>query len=153
MGTPTTTPQPTICHQSSCWALCIPHLHRLCHPLTQSVLQRHSSVTYEPTSSLEWRFGYLCWTGQRCLTILIACANVIRVRVRPESSTQMKRTTYLNGQGEYSLQNTYNLSECTHTLDSGQLTVSHSRSGGAYLVRCCSTQNELRFPERGRRFS
>ena len=72
------------------------------------------------------------------MTILITCANVIRVRVRPESSTQMKRTTYLNGQGEYSLQNTYNLSECTHTLDSGQFTVSHSRSGGAYLVCCCS---------------
>ena len=127
----------------------MPPLHRLCHHLTQSVLQRHSSGTYTTAHSLN---RYIWWphcAAWRPGTTSVTCANVIRVRVRPESSTRMMRRGKLRVEDAEVLRTSGDLSTCMFSRGREPLTTYCDDIQGDYLMRCWSSRGPR--PRSGKR--
>ena len=83
----------------------------------------------------------------------ITRANVIRVRVRPESSTRMKRRGKLRHQEAWVLRTSGDLSTCMFSRGRGQLTTYCDDIQGDYLMRCWSSRGQRPRPESGALFS
>ena len=87
------------------------------------------------------------------MTILITCANVIRVRVRPESSTRMKRRGKLRVGDAKVLRMGGDLSTCRFSRGREPLTTYCDDIQGDYLMRCWSSRGPRPLPESGALFS
>ena len=87
------------------------------------------------------------------MTILITCANVIRVRVRPESSTRMKRRGKLRVGDAKVLRTGGDLSTCRFSRGREPLTTYCDDIQGDYLMRCWSLRARVVVPGSGALFS
>ena len=83
----------------------------------------------------------------------ITCANVIRVRVRPESSTQMKRRGKLRVEDAKVLRTGGDLSTCTFSRGREPLTTYCDDIQRDYLMRCWPSRSPRPLLESGALFS